>query len=75
MYVLIFFDFFVYLFLQFSFVIFFFLCFLYCYRGGEDIDLVTKYLRNDYSIIRPPEFHLVHRYHPTLEWRSKSGEV
>ena len=66
---------FIFFILLLSFFSFVFLCFLFYYRGGEDIDLVTKYLRNDYSIVRPPEFHLVHRYHPTLEWRSKSGEV
>jgi hypothetical protein len=41
--------------------------------GGEDIDLVTNFLRKDFFIVRPEEHHLVHRWHPTLAWRSKNG--
>ena len=42
--------------------------------GGEDLNLVTTFLRQKYSIIRSEEYSLVHKWHPALEWRNKNTE-
>ena len=41
--------------------------------GGEDIELVTKFVQEGMSVVRPTEKEMLHRYHEKLEWRSKSG--
>jgi hypothetical protein len=40
--------------------------------GGEDIDLINRFVRHGYTIIRPREHGLIHRWHKKLSWRKES---
>ena len=40
--------------------------------GGEDIDLINRFVRSGYTVIRPQEYTLLHRWHPHLSWRKDS---
>ena len=40
--------------------------------GGEDIDLINRFVRHGYTIIRPREHELLHRWHKKLSWRKES---
>lgn len=40
--------------------------------GGEDIDLINRFVRHGYTVIRPREHGLLHRWHKKLSWRKES---
>ena len=40
--------------------------------GSEDIDLINRFVRAGYTIVRPREHKLLHQWHPKLKWREES---
>lgn len=39
--------------------------------GGEDIHLITQFIQHGYTVSRPPEPGIIHRWHATNQWHPK----